>query len=189
MTIRESLWKIISTIESKEIGDIPPSITDDDVSSTSDCDDASRSTKDSHDLPLSFGKQPPRKKLKKQKKKTNTAARVPKGGIDQQFVAFSETRSAHNLYMGYNEVVCLSYSCIITFTYYDVFLIYLVNNSLLITDYYTHHNNTHHCWTRCGMYVSLIVPLLLHHHHIMVWHGVVWCGVVLCGVVWYHLSE
>ena len=95
MTIRESLWNIVSTLESEEFGGS--------VDYSMDCGTDSLSMKDSYDLPLSFGKQPPLKKVKrKQKNKNSTVSK----GIDQKFLEFSETRCPQNVFMGYNEV-CL----------------------------------------------------------------------------------
>lgn len=106
MTIRESLWNIVSTIESEEergqLGDT--------AAYSLDFDDVSLSMNKDHDLPLTFGKQPPLKKMKRQKKKCNNSKSnnynimTLQKGIDQKFKDFSETRSAHNVYMGYNEV-------------------------------------------------------------------------------------
>jgi hypothetical protein len=104
MTIRESLWKMVSTIEATDSGG-------DDImcdGTLSMDDETFISMKESHDLPVSFGKQLPHKKIKRQKKKHKYTSCTAPNGIDpQKFIEFSETRSAHNLYMGYNEV-CLS---------------------------------------------------------------------------------
>lgn len=94
MTIRESLWNLVSNIEAIHLGELP--ILDTFVGY--DVEDM----QESHGLPLSFGKQqPPHKKAKKSKK------RAKPGGPHsphQQLIAFSETRCSQNLYMGYNEV-------------------------------------------------------------------------------------
>lgn len=95
MTIREAIWNTVSTIEAKN------AVETVDIVHYSNIDDSIREVDD--DLPVSFGKQqqPPLKKLKRRRKGDVR-------GMDQKFMQFSETKSSHNLYMGYNQVrVCL----------------------------------------------------------------------------------
>jgi hypothetical protein len=91
VTIRESIWNIVSSIESNQWQDSPLFIEPAEMVSSDTLD---------IDLPLSFGKQPPLKKAKKRKKSKGSM----KEDIHQKFITFSETKFSHNLYMGLNEV-------------------------------------------------------------------------------------
>ena len=99
MTIRETVWNIVSTIEAGG-SDRTLFLEYDTMIDAEEC----------YDLPLSFGKPCSKSKSKKRKKSKATL-----NDYDQKFTEFSETKSEHNMYMGYSEAS----------TYYLYYCIYL----------------------------------------------------------------